>query len=137
MMTQELLKKAELMMAKTENVTIASIDENGYPRAATMSKLKTEGISEVWFSTGTNSHKTLNFKRNTKASVSFTDYSNNITLIGDIVIIEDMEIKKALWVDWFIKHFPLGINDPNYCVMKFETKYIQAYIDDEFEETIL
>ena len=133
-MTNELLRKAEDLMAKAEVAILSSIDEDGYPRTASMSNLKTEGVKAVWFSTGTSSHKTKNFKRNPKASVCYCLDGNNITLNGDVTIIEDMDIKKQLWVDWFIKHFPLGVNDPNYCVMKFESKYIQAYIDDEFED---
>jgi general stress protein 26 len=136
-MKNELIKKAEDFIAKTETNIIASIDENGYPRAAAMSSIKVEGINTVWFSTCTDSHKVQNFKRNPKASVCYCNENNNVTLIGDISIIEDRKITTELWVDWFINHFPLGIEDPNYCVFKFETKYMQAYIDDEFEELFI
>jgi general stress protein 26 len=136
-MTNELIKKAEEFLAKSEINAISSIDENGYPRTAAMCSLKTEGINTVWFSTGTNSHKVKNFIRSSKASVCYNDGNNNVTLIGDISIVDDIKIKTELWVDWFIKHFPLGTLDPNYCVLKFETKYMQAYIDDEFDEIII
>lgn len=133
-MTKELLKKTEELMAKAETAALTSIDENGYPRTATMSSLKTEGVDTVWFSTGTSSHKTVNYKRNSKASVCYNLNGNNVTLTGDVVIVDDMNIKKQMWLDWFIKHFPKGVDDPEYCILKFETKYIQAYIDDEFDE---
>jgi general stress protein 26 len=136
-MREELIKKAEEFISKLETNTLASIDEDGYPRAAAMCSLKVEGINTIWFSTGVDSHKVHNFRRNPKASVCYSDENNNVTLIGDISIIEDMKIKTKLWVDWFINHFPLGIEDPTYCVFKFETKYMQAYIDDEFEELFI
>lgn len=133
-MTNELIKKAEELMRKAEVTALSSIDENGYPRTVTMSNLKPEGITTAWFATGTNSIKTENYKKNSKASLCFTLDGNNVTLIGDMLIIEDMSIKKELWADWFINHFPLGVTDPNYCVLKFQSKYIQAYIDNDFEE---
>jgi len=136
-MTNELLKKSEALMKKAEVAYLSSIDESGYPRTATMCSLKTEGINTVWFSTGTNSHKVNNYIRNPKASVCFSLDGNNVTLNGEMTIVEDMNVKTELWVDWFIKHFPLGVTDPNYCVLKFQTKYIQSYIDDEFKELYL
>ena len=130
----ELMKKAEALMKNSEIASLTSIEENGYPRTAPMCSLKTEGIDVVWFSTGTNSHKTKNYLANPKASVSYCLDGNSISLIGDMEVVEDKQIKTSLWVDWFIKHFPLGIDDPNYCILKFKANYIQIYIDDEFED---
>lgn len=39
-MTDELLKKAEYLVAKAEVATLTSVDEDGYPRTATLSNLK-------------------------------------------------------------------------------------------------
>lgn len=133
-MTSELLKKAEELLGRTEVIMLSSIEEDGYPRTAGMCNLKSEGINTIWFSTGTDSHKTLNFKRNGKAGVCVCAEGNNITLKGKVAIVDDIEVKQQLWEDWFIKHYPLGVTDPNYCVLRFETEYIQAYIDDEFDE---
>lgn len=133
-MTNELLKKAENIMENAEVASVSSIDEDGYPRTVTMANIKTEGIDAAWFSTGTDSHKTENFKRNSKASVCYCTNEDNVTLIGDVSIVDDMDVKKQLWEDWFINYFPLGVTDPNYCILKFQTKYIQAYIDTEFDD---
>ena len=133
-MNSELLKKAEKLAAKSEVAAVSSIDSDGYPRTAVLSNLKPEGVKSFYFSTGTISNKTKNYQRDPKACICFSTDADSVTLIGDMIIVEDMETKKALWQDWFIKHFPGGIEDPNYCVLKFETKYIQAYIDDEFED---
>lgn len=136
-MTNELLKKTENFIKDEDTAVLSSIDENGYPRTAAMSSIKTEGIKTIWFSTGTNSHKAKNLKRNCKASVCYYATGSNITLIGEVAIVEDMDIKKQLWVDWFIEHFPLGVTDPNYCILKFETKYIQVWLEGNFEEFYL
>lgn len=133
-MTKELLMKAEELMEGAEVAAISSIDEDGYPRTATISSLKTEGINIAWFSTGTSSNKTKNFQRNCKGSVCYSLNGNNVTLNGNVTIIEDKNIKAELWQDWFIDHFPLGIDDPEYCILKFEAKYIQIWIDRVFDE---
>lgn len=133
-MNSRLLKKAEDLAAKAEVAAVTSIERDGYPRTVILSNIKPEGVKTFWFSTGTISHKTKNYKRDPKASVCFSTDSDSVTLIGDMVIVEDMNAKRELWQDWFIRHFPLGVEDPSYCILKFETKYIQAYIDDEFED---
>lgn len=133
-MTDELLKKAEDLLARAEVAALTSIDEDGYPRTATLANIKPEGIFTFWFATTTTSNKTENFKRNSKASICFSEDGDNVTLIGDVVIVDDIYIKEQIWQEWFILHFPLGVNDPEYCLLKFQTKYIQAYIDDEFDD---
>jgi general stress protein 26 len=65
------LKAAELL-AKCEEITLASINENGYPRICVMSKTKSEGIRKVWVSTSLSSVKVKHFTANPKASVCFT-----------------------------------------------------------------
>ena len=59
--------------------------------------------------------------------------ADSVTLLGKIEIIEDMEVKKALWQDWFICHFPKGVNDPEYCVLKFSANEATFWIDSRFE----
>ncbi len=44
---KEIKEKAEQMLQQCEVVTIASINENGYPRPVPMSKIKSEGYSTV------------------------------------------------------------------------------------------
>ena len=50
---EELKRKAELLLEQCESVVLTSIDENGFPRPVPMSKVKTEGITTIWFATGT------------------------------------------------------------------------------------
>ena len=40
--------------------------------------------------------------------------------------------KKALWQDWFIEHFPGGVNDPTYCILKFTAKRATYWLDFQF-----
>lgn len=133
-MNEHLISKATLIIRDASIATIAVIDDDGYPRASTISNIKTDGVKTVWFATGLKSGKVKCLMRNNKASVCYHESGNNITLIGTIEISTDLELKKQLWLDWFINHFPEGVTDPNYCILKFTAKQALLWIDSQYEE---
>jgi len=132
-MKNELESKAEQLLEKCDTLSLASINEQGFPRVCVMGKAKTNGYLEIWFSTGTSSKKTSHFAKNPKASVCYYFGGDSVTLIGNVEIVNDTDAKKSLWQDGWIKHFPKGIDDPEYCVIKFSAKEATIYIDDQFE----
>lgn len=136
-MSNELISKAEAIMRNASVATIAKIDDRGYPRASTISNIKIDGVKTVWFSTGLRSSKVKFFMQNNKASVCYREGGNNITLTGTIEILTDPELKKQLWLDWFINHFPGGVTDPDYCILKFTTREATFWIDNQYEEIVL
>ena len=111
---EELKRKAELLLEQCESVVLTSIDENGFPRPVPMSKVKAEGITTIWFATGTYSEKTEHFRVNPKAGVCFQKEINSVVLTG------------------YIEHFPGGVNDPTYCVLKFTAKRATYWLDFQF-----
>ncbi len=74
---------------------------------------------------------------NKKASICYREGGNNITLVGTIEIVTEPELKKELWLDWFINHFPGGVTDPNYCILRFTAHRASLWIDDQYEEIVL
>ncbi len=128
----EIVTKAAEMLAKSGEITLASINENGYPRICVLSKTKSEGIRKFWVSTGMSSAKVRHFKENPKASACFYGGGNSVTLVGKVSVIQDHAVKTAMWLDWFINHYPGGIDDPNYCILEFETGEATLWIDNEF-----
>lgn len=101
-----LAEKAAALLKKCESVTIASVDANGYPRPVQMSKIKANGFNEVWTATGADSVKVADFKRNGKAGLCYDCYGDSVALRGTVEIITDDAIRKEMWQDWFIHHFP-------------------------------
>ncbi len=126
----EILTKAAEIMKSIPNVTIALIDLDGYPSASTISSMKTDGIQTVWFATGTNGDKAERIRQCDHASVCYTNGKDNVTLVGTVEILTDAQIKSELWVDWFIDHFQ-GVDDPNYCILKFTTQRVNLWIDQQ------
>lgn len=124
-------EKAARIVAATQIITVASIDENGYPRPVPMVKLKDEN-GVIYVSTGTSSAKTAHFKANPKAGVSIMKGNDSIVYTGQIEIITDEAVKRSLWGDWMLPHFPGGMEDPEYCVLKFTPQSATYWIDNAF-----
>lgn len=130
----ELISKAAAIMKAAETAVIALIDENYFPRASTISCLKTGGIKHAWFATGLSTGKARCIRLNNKAGLCFCDGNNNVTLMGTVEILTEPEIKQEMWVDWFINHFPGGTTDPEYCILRFTAESAVFWIDSEYKE---
>lgn len=124
-------EKAAQMVASAQVITVASIDENGYPRPVAMVKIKDED-GAIYVSTGTSSAKTAHFRANPKAGVSIVKGGDSIVYTGEMEIVTDETIKRSLWGDWMLDHFPGGMEDPEYCVLKFTPKSATYWIDNAF-----
>lgn len=94
-------EKAAQMVAEAQIITVASIDENGYPRPVAMVKLKDEN-GAIYVSTGTSSAKTAHFKANPKAGVSIVKGSDSIVYTGEMEIVADETVKRSLWSEWML-----------------------------------
>lgn len=127
----DIKEKAAQMVATAQVITVASIDENGYPRPVAMVKVKDEN-GAIYVSTGTSSAKTAHFKANPKAGVSIVKGCDSIVYTGEMEVVTDETIKRSLWGDWMLPHFPGGMEDPEYCVLKFTPKSSTYWIDNEF-----
>lgn len=124
-------EKAAQMVATAQIITVASVDENGYPRPVAMVKLKDED-GAIYVSTGTSSAKTAHFKANPKAGVSIVRGGDSIVYTGKMEIVTDEAVKRSLWGDWMLDHFPGGVEAPEYCVLKFTPESATYWIDNAF-----
>ena len=141
-MNKEVIVKAsEIIKSKTaaENmgagVALTLMDSEGYPTTSCISISKAGGIREILFGIGLSSNKGKRAKESTHASVCLfdDDYENgsyyNITLVGDVEIITDPEVKKEVWYEGLAEHFEQGATDPNYAVLRFITKRYNLWVD--------
>ena len=109
------------------------VDENGYPSVSTISLIKPENISELYFSTNIGGNKEKRIQKNNKASICCRFDFNNLTLVGNAEVLTDQETKNKYWEDRFAQMGFSGKNDPNWCVIKFVTKRVSLFIDFESE----
>ena len=120
-MEQEIYDQINALIDETKNIIVCSVDENGFPNAKAMFKTEHEGLKTFLFSTNTSSRRVQQFMHNQKACIYFCGQSkiNGLMLVGEMEVSHDHELRARLWVDGCEQYYPLGIDDPDYCVFKF------------------
>lgn len=126
------MKEAHKLLERCDDMELASVDMQGYPRVCVVSKLKSKGVDTIYFATGASGTKANHFNQNPKASVCFHDRSDSVTLVGEIEIVKDIEEKKSVWKDWLINHFKDGVEDEEFCLLKFEATQATFWIKRNF-----
>ncbi|HEX9063416.1 MAG TPA: pyridoxamine 5'-phosphate oxidase family protein [Clostridia bacterium] len=123
--SQSDILESSLRLVESCNIAmVGSNGDEGYPNIKAMIKVEAEGIKTVWFSTNTSSKRVSQFKNNKKASVYFADEVNfkGLMLLGDMEVLSDIESKKRLWSEGCEIYYPLGVEDPDYSVLRFTAK---------------
>ena len=113
---------------KSQYCILAQEDTDGKITASCLSASKSEGIKWLTFAIGLNSNKAVRAKRDNRAAICFCSESYNITLRGKVDILTDPESKKVNWYNGCGEHFK-GVDDPEYCVLKFTTENYTLFID--------
>lgn len=127
--------KAARLLEKCDVVTLASVNQQGYPRICTVSKLKAVGFSEIYVETSHRSEiqgKAVHFGVNPKASVCYSIGEDSVTLVGEVEIIRDPEIKKTF--DPLVNRafFKNGVNDPRHVLLRFRAIEATFWIEGRF-----
>ena len=134
-MDKEFIEKAEKIIKDSiQNLGFCSlglIDIDNFPTISTVTPAKADGIKWITFVAGLQSNKAKRINNCNRASICFNNDSPllyNITLVGTIEILTDNITKKETWYNGCEHHFT-GIDDPNYCVLKFSTKKYSIFIE--------
>jgi general stress protein 26 len=136
-MDSNIFAKANKIIKNCDAAYLGVIDENGFPSVSTVSVIGPENIFEAYFSTNIGSNKEKRLQKNNRASICYREGGNNITLVGDVEILTDQPTKSRFWIDWFIDHYSGGETDPNYCIIKFTTKRVSLWVENESAEFMI
>lgn len=118
---------------------ISSIDNEGFPNSkAMLPPRKREGIKIIYFSTNTSSMRVAQYRENSKACVYFCDkrFFRGVMLKGTMEVLEDKEAKEMIWREGDTMYYPLGVTDPDYCVLKFTAlkgRFYSNFKSEDFE----
>lgn len=109
------------LVESSRDAICCSVDEEGYPNAKTMFRLKNEGMDTFWFSTNTSSIRVGQWEKNPKASIYFLDAVgfHGVMFIGEMIVHGEEELKKAFWKAGDEVYYPLGPTDPDYTILEF------------------
>ncbi|MCL2373878.1 MAG: pyridoxamine 5'-phosphate oxidase family protein [Treponema sp.] len=142
-MSEKIVERAsELINSKKDYIgdgmggyaVLSLIDENGYPTSTTMTISKADGINWLSFLTDTDGTKTGRIKKSNKACVCLPSSEYHISLTGTVEIITDPEIKKEHWQEFITSHYKTDWNNPQWCVLKFNTEAYNLYFESDDSE---
>ena len=127
------------LIEKSSLTQICYIDDDSFPITKAMLKPRErEGIKVFWFSTNTSSNKVKSFRKNPKASIYFVDrrFFRGVSLAGTVEILETQEAKERIWQQGDDMYYPQGVDDPDYCVLRFTAqkgRYYSNFKSEDFE----
>ena len=140
---EEVKKSCLELMESSKAAYLTTINLEGYPITRAMFNLRNkeqfpefsgfykqlENEFEIYISTNTSSSKTEHIKKNPKISVYFCEPEDfkGVMFNGDVEIINDMEIKKQIWLDWWTKYYFKGLEDPDYTLLRLKPVEAQFY----------
>jgi len=131
------------LMEVSEMVYLTTIQPDGYPHTRALWNLRNRTMfGRLWllfrehkddylvlFSTNTSSNKVTHIEANPKICAYYCDPQDyrGLTLIGDAEIIEDLEVKKALWAPEWKFYYPEGLEDPDFTVISLKPGKAKYY----------
>ena len=136
---RDAIKTVGLMADKAKICYLSYIDGNGFPvTRAMLQPREREGITTFYLTTNTSSNKVTSLKRNSKAGLYFVDtrFYRGVCLTGTAEILTDEESKRRIWRAGDEMYYPLGVTDPDYCVIKFTAangRYYSGFKNEDFK----
>lgn len=136
---EQLEQRVETLIEEAPVCFITYIDREGYPvTKAMLQPRERNNLGEIWFSTNTSSQKVRAFRENPKASVYFVDLEQfkGVSLVGTVEVLETPEAKERLWRQGDQLYYKQGVNDPDYCVLRFNAvkgRYYHNFQSEDFE----
>ena len=124
---------------RSQKVTVVTgVDKDGFQsQKAMFAPRRIDGRTVFYFSTNTSSQKVEIFRANAKAGVYFykqgKDKYIGIQLRGTMEVLTDRESKASIWQPTDTLYYPLGIDDPDYCVLKFTVTGGRFYSEGKTE----
>ncbi len=110
------------LIDKANTSFISSVDEEGFPNTKAMLAVRQrEGIKTFYFTTNTSSMRVSQYRNDPKACIYFMDrrFFRGVMLRGTMDVLEDKVSKEMIWQDGDEMYYPLGVTDPDYCVLRF------------------
>jgi len=129
-MTEDDAKNKALELINRSTIALLGTNApDGYPNIKAMIKMENVGLKETWFSTNKSSGRVAQLQKDPRSCIYFVDFKKweGLMLAGDMDILEDPESKKRLWRKGFEKYYPAGVDDPDYCALRFAAKWGNYY----------
>ena len=131
------------LMQESKAAYLTTIDQNGAPITRAMLNLrnkeqfpefssffnKQENKFLIYISTNTSSSKVAHIKKNPNINVYFCDPDDfkGVMLGGKAEVVENKRFRHEIWLDWWTKYYPEGVDDPDYTLLRLDPKNLRYY----------
>lgn len=142
-MHQSKIKEMCLELLKTAPAAyVTSIGADGYPYTRAMFNLRNvkqfpnqsaflngQGFT-ILLSTNTSSLKVTQMEQNPRVSIYYCQPSRfqGLMLSGNIEIVQEQDIRHALWEDGWERYYPQGMDDPDYTVLRLQPGFMEGWL---------
>lgn len=133
---EEVKRSGLKLMEESKAAYLTTIDPDGFPITRAMFNLRNKEqfpeFSElfqnqqnkftIFISTNTSSNKVAHLNKNPKMCVYFCDTEDfkGFMLGGSVEVVEDDKLKKKIWLDWWTRYYPEGVEDPDYTLLRLK-----------------
>lgn len=127
------------LIDKQSVVFLGSVDGSGFPNVkAMLTPRKREGIRVFYFHTNTSSMRVGQYQKDPHACLYACDkrFFRGAMLVGTMEVLEDSAHKEMLWQEGDTMYYPLGVTDPDYCVLRFTAargRFYSHFSSESFE----
>lgn len=143
MSENEVLFLGTCLMEEAEMACLTTVNEEGYPQSRAMLNLRNlkqypslkaffiscGGDFAAYFTTNTSSQKLAQLLKSPKVSVYYCHPGSwrGLTLVGDIEVVQDVDLKNALWQPEWTMYYPGGAEDPDHTVLRLKPRSAAYY----------
>lgn len=108
---------------------ISSVDDNGYPNTKSVLRLQNDGIKTHYISTNLSAKRSQQYRKNPKACIYLSDDDRfmGLMLVGTMEVCTDRYHRELLWREGFEMYYPKGVDDEDYCILKFTADWGNYY----------
>ncbi len=143
MESKELPSFCKKLIERSNFIYLTTLKQNGEPEIRAMmnlyNRVQFPSLENVlafppyafYFSTNTSSEKVEQVKGNDRSSIYFVLESEWLGLMftGRIEIVTDLEIKKSIWLDEWVRYYP-GESEylnEDYSILRFTAEYLKGW----------
>ena len=140
MIEKELVEAFKKLTTNQEWICLSTVNPNGMPETRTMINLANPGLFPslqsffadgftAYFSTNTSSEKIRHLASDKKSSVYYYDSQTfeGLLLMGEMETVTDRRIKESFWQDNWTMYYKIGVDDPDYTLLKFNPRSYKYY----------
>ena len=125
------------LIDRQSTACIGSVSAEGFPNVkAMLAPRKRIGLKTMYFTSNTSSMRAAQYRNDPKACVYFCDrrFFRGVMLTGTMEVLEDSESREMIWQEGDTMYYPLGVTDPDYCVLRFTAESGRYYSNFKSED---